>query len=162
MFRISFTGHRNSKLPYYGENDPLLIKFKETLFETIHELVDKGAREFYCGMALGVDTYAAEAVLRLQKDYPDIELIAVVPCPNQDKLWTFEQRQRYSELLSKSSRTIMVSDKYKKGCMQKRNRVLVDICDVLIAAYDGMPGGTEYTINYAKRKGRRVIEIPLR
>lgn len=162
MYRISFTGHRISKLPYYGEDDPRLIKFKEALFEEILGFVKQGTREFYCGMALGVDTYAAEAVLQLQNQYPDIKLIAVVPCPEQDKLWTAEQRQRYKELLSKAGRTIMVSEKYGKGCMQKRNRVLVDICDVLIAAYDGMPGGTEYTIKYARSKGRRVVEIPLR
>jgi uncharacterized phage-like protein YoqJ len=48
---------------------------------------------------------------------------------------------------------------YTKGCMQKRNRVLVDSCDTLLAVFDGQPGGTRHTIDYAKKKGKRVIVL---
>lgn len=162
MYRIAFTGHRDSKLPYFGDDDPLFVKFKEELFKTILELVENGACEFYCGMALGVDTYAAEAVLQLREQHPNIQLIAVVPCSDQAKFWNPDQKERYEALLAACDRSIVVSDKYSKTCMHKRNRLLVDLCDVLIAAYDGLPGGTEFTINYAKRKCRKVIEIPIR
>ncbi len=160
MFRVSFTGYRESKLPFFGRDDPLLAEFKERLSDTILKLIGDGAREFYSGMALGADTYAAEAVLQAKERFPEISLIAVVPCSDQDKLWNGAQQQRYRELLAQCDRIITISPKYDKGCMHKRNRALVELCDILVAVYDGKPGGTQYTVNYAKKIGRKIIELP--
>ncbi len=160
MFRVSFTGYRESKLPFFGEDDPFLEEFKERLSGTILELIKDGAREFYSGMALGVDTYAAEAVLRARERFPEISLIAVVPCSDQDKLWNGAQQRRYRGLLAQCGRIITISPHYEKGCMHKRNRALVELCDILVAVYDGKPGGTRYTIDYARKIGRKIIELP--
>ena len=43
--------------------------------------------------------------------------------------------------------------------MQRRNRYMVDRSNRLIAAYDGMLGGTMYTIHYAMRRGVDVVMI---
>lgn len=37
---------------------------------------------------------------------------------------------------------------------------LVDNADMLLAAYDGQPGGTEMTIRYARQMGIQVCCIP--
>ena len=55
----------------------------------------------------------------------------------------------------------MVSEKYTPGCMQRRNRYMVDHASLLIAAHDGLPGGTRNTIEYALRRGVPVVDIPL-
>lgn len=160
MYRVSFTGYRESKLPFFGNDDPLLADLKNRLSEVIRELIRDGAEEFYSGMALGVDTYAAEAVLLAKEQFSGIRLIAVIPCADQDKLWNAAQRQRYREILAQCDRTITISASYDKGCMQKRNRALVELCDILVAVYDGKPGGTQYTIDYARKIGRKIIELP--
>lgn len=42
----------------------------------------------------------------------------------------------------------------------KRNEVVVDRIDELVACYDGRwRGGTRYTINYAQRQGKPVIYV---
>ena len=48
---------------------------------------------------------------------------------------------------------------YTKSCMFVRNRYLVDNADMLLAAYDGQPGGTEMTIRYARKMGIQVCCI---
>ncbi len=161
MYKVSFTGHRQAKLPFKGENDPGLLALRNELREKIVELISDGATEFFSGMALGVDTYAAEEVLKLKKQYPEINLTAVIPCPDQDKLWSVAQRQRYREILAQCSKKMIISPEYDKGCMFKRNRALVELCDVLIAVTDDnvTGGGTQYTIDYAVKKGRKVIRI---
>ena len=45
--------------------------------------------------------------------------------------------------------------------MSRRNRYMVDASSVLIAAYDGKPGGTMSTLLYAIRRGIEIIEIPV-
>lgn len=159
MYRVSFTGYREEKLNFFGEDDPRCVALKRRLYEQIERLADDGADCFHSGMALGVDTWAAEAVLELKKLRPEIRLIAVIPCPDQDKLWRDTQKRRYRGILERCDKTITVSPVYRKDCMHKRNRVLVDMCDVLLAVYDGKPGGTQYTVDYANKAGRKTIII---
>ncbi|MCH5206510.1 MAG: DUF1273 family protein [Oscillospiraceae bacterium] len=159
MYRISFTGYRDEKLPFFGEDDPMCVELKQRLSDWIKKLADEGAGEFYSGMALGVDTWAAEAVLELKESRPEIKLIAVIPCPEQDERWSAANRQRYREILERCDKVMTVSPNYHKGCMQKRNRALVEMCDVLLAVYDGKPGGTQFTVNFAQKKGKKVIVV---
>ena len=49
--------------------------------------------------------------------------------------------------------------KYGKIAPLKRNEVMVDSCDKVLAIWNGKSKGTEYTINYARRKEKTVIEI---
>ena len=41
--------------------------------------------------------------------------------------------------------------------MFERNRRMVDNCDVLLAYLENERGGTFYTVNYAKKKGKRIV-----
>lgn len=162
MYRVSFTGYRPEKLPFFGEDDPMCVDLKERLSTQVGKLIADGANEFYSGMALGVDMWAAEAVLEQKKAHPDIRLIAVIPCPEQSDNWSTENKTRYQDILARCDRVMAVSPHYNKYCMYKRNRALVDMCDVLVAVYDGKKGGTQYTVDYAESKGRMVItELPI-
>lgn len=160
MYRVSFTGYRPEKLPFFGEDDPMCADLKQRLSERIGKLIADGAEEFYTGMALGVDTWAAEAVLEQKKLRPSIKLIAAVPCPEQSSRWSAEDKARYQAILAQCDKVMTISPHYTRDCMYKRNRALVDMCDVLVAVYDGKKGGTQYTVNYAQSKGRRVITEP--
>ena len=53
-----------------------------------------------------------------------------------------------------------VSDRpYFDGCMQKRNKYMIDNSSVLIALFNGKPGGTKITIDYAKQQGHEILTI---
>lgn len=159
MYRVSFTGYRPSKLPFFGEDDPLCIALKKRIADKITELADKGAREFYTGMALGVDTWCAEAVLELRQSHPEIQLIALLPCRGQENKWNPAEKKRYNDILAQCNKVICLSPEYTSDCMHRRNRALVDSCDILVAIYDGKSGGTKYTVDYAQKKGRMISVI---
>lgn len=160
MFRVSFTGYRPEKLPFFGEDDPLCAELKKRLSSQIEELINDGAAEFYTGMALGVDTWAAEEVLNQKEKYPHIRLTALIPCLDQAARWSGENQTRYRGIISQCDQKVTLSAKYTKTCMQNRNIALVDLCDVLVAVYDGKKGGTMQTVNYAKKTGKKIIMIP--
>ena len=160
MYRVSFTGYRPDKLPFFGEDDPLCIELKRRIAENIYHLAEDGAREFYSGMALGIDMWCAEAVLELKKHRPEVRLTAMIPCPQQCDKWNVQQKRRYKDILAQCDQTICISPSYTSDCMHRRNRALVDICDVLLAVFDGRSGGTKYTVEYAQKKGRRVLLLP--
>ncbi len=51
------------------------------------------------------------------------------------------------------------SHEYFRGCLQKRNRRMVELATHMIAVYDGLPGGTQSTIEYARKKGLDITII---
>jgi len=54
-----------------------------------------------------------------------------------------------------------VSACYTPACMQRRDRYMVDHAALLIAAFDGSPGGTRYTVEYAMRRGLEIVDLPI-
>ena len=62
----AFTGHRPQKFPWkYEENDKWCVELKAVLSRQIEKMAAAGVTDFYSGMAQGVDTWAARAVLKL-------------------------------------------------------------------------------------------------
>ena len=158
VYKVSFTGYRPSKLGF-GVDDERCAALKQKIYDNIEVLIYSGATDFYSGMALGVDMWCAQAVLELRKLRPEITLTAVIPCPGQDEKWSAADRALYRDTVAQCNNVICVSRAYTKDCMFERNRRLVDMCDLLLAVYDGKSGGTHYTVEYAEKKGRKIIII---
>ena len=84
MITCMFTGHRPQNLPFrFNEDDYRCQELKRRLAILIREKIENGITCFLSGMAIGVDCYAAEIVLSLKKEFPNISLYAIIPCSNQ-------------------------------------------------------------------------------
>lgn len=157
----AFTGHRPQRFTFgFDEEYPYCITTKELLDQEIRRMIDVGVTTFYCGMALGVDMWAAEIVLKLKKEFSDIQLIAVLPHEEQANKWSIEHRERHFNTLAQCDNVITLQTRYTSDCMHKRNRCLIDHARYLIAVYDGSEkGGTAYTVKYAKEQNREITII---
>lgn len=157
----AFTGHRPQAYRFgYDEKHPDCLRLKALMREEILKLIHSGISTFLSGMAQGADTWGAEIVLELEKFYPHLHLIAVLPCETQANLWSDRQRERYFSILSQCSQTVYTAKYYTPDCMLKRNRWLVDHSNVLLAIYNPCSqGGTAYTVQYAYQKKRTVMII---
>ena len=156
----SFTGHRPKKLQFEQDDGDLRLGgLKTALKKEIIKKIENGTDTFMSGMALGIDLIAAEAVLELKDVYPQIKLVAVIPCENQERLWKKEDVLTYSSVLSGCDEKIVLSEKYTSYCMHIRNKYLVDKADSMIAVWDGSSGGTGNTVVLAHKKGVPVTVI---
>lgn len=160
-FCCAFTGHRPQSLPWgFNESDPRCQKLQQLLGAQISSLADRGLTDFLSGMALGVDTWAAQALLLLRQKKPGLKLHCILPCPNQSDRWPAAARQCYKNILDQADSVIYSSSIYHKGCMLERNRFLVENANFLLAVYNGWPyGGTAATLRYAQSLGRKIIVI---
>ena len=156
-----FTGHRPRKLPFGSdETDERCVKLKNTLYAKARELIEnEGVTKFISGLALGVDTFAAEAVLLLKEEFPEIILEAAIPCEDQPAFWKTSDRTRYYKIAERCDISTVLQKRYTNGCMQKRNRYMVDNSDIVIAVWDGSSGGTELTVRYAEKTGKKILPI---
>ena len=158
FYTACFTCNRPNWLPWkYDETDHRFLELKIKLQHIIVDAMSKGYKYFICGMALGVDLLCAEIVLRVRKWFHGIKLECAIPCKNQAEKWRSKDLDRYGKILLFADKITYVSDSdYYDGCMQKRNKYMVDKSDLLIAVHNGLPGGTKQTLDYAISKGIQV------
>lgn len=136
-----------------------VFMLKLRLRKTIVSLIKNGVIYFGSGGAIGFDTLAALTVLELKKHYPQIKLIMILPCRNQELKWSEKDKKQYYNLLERCDKKTYVSEHYYRGCMHKRNRYLVDNSHYCIAYLNKETGGTYYTVNYAIANQLEVINI---
>lgn len=149
-----FTGHRKIPPEQYEE----IIK---RLKSEITAMIQQGVIYFGTGGALGFDTMAAQTVLALREQYPQIKLILVLPCKTQTRGWNEEEKATYENIKKACDKYISISDAYTYGCMHERNRHLVDCSSYCICYLTKHSGGTAYTVEYAKKKGLTVMNLAI-
>jgi uncharacterized phage-like protein YoqJ len=153
----SFTGYRPRKLYESFGDDNGIAELKSALRTEVDELINEDYTVFQCGMALGADMLFADVVAEFGRKYPVVKLVAVVPCLGQESSWNYKQKHKYKQLLDSASEVRIVSNReYFDGCMQIRNKELVETCDLLLAVYDGRRGGTMQTVELAKKTGKKI------
>ncbi len=161
-YSCCFTGHRPMKLPWgANETDPRCLELKAELAAKLEAAYELGYRNYICGMAIGCDMFFAEAVLALRDTYPNVRLEAAIPCGGQPDRWSKKDRLRYNSLIDAADKVTVLQNEYTPDCMMRRNKYMVDNSSMLIACFDGKPGGTMKTILYAQRQGLDVSIIDL-
>ena len=153
-----FTGHRSDKLPW-GDNecDPRCTALKQSIAREITALYQRGFRHYISGMAMGCDLYFAEAVLALREQHPGLSLEGAVPCPTQADRWPDALRRRWRSILDRCDLETVVQQNYDRFCMLRRDRYMVDRSAAILAVFDGTPGGTQYTLNYAMDQKLEIL-----
>lgn len=131
----------------------------ELLTRAINFAYSEGCREFFAGGAVGFDTYAAREVVKFRMSHPDIKLILLLPCIEQDKGWSDKQRDNYSYVLSLADEVVYVRDEYTSTCMKERNARLAKECDILIAYLCKSASGAGQTVRLAEHLGKRVYNL---
>lgn len=147
-----FTGHRD--IP-----EERFAWISRRIEHTITELVGRGVIYFGAGGALGFDTIAALAALKMKARHPQIKLILVLPCREQADRWRGEDRALYQAILRRADKITYVSEHYTRDCMLARNRYLVDHSRHCVCYLSQSGGGTAYTVAYAVKNGLEIVNL---
>ena len=145
---VAFTGHRT----YCGEASAALAA-------AIRGLHAHGFRTFLCGMAVGFDLAAAEAVLELRDSPPRAAARRRSALGGQEARFSNADRVRYRAAMASADDAVVLSPVYHAGCYAVRNNYLVDHASLLVAWYDGSPGGTRHTVFRALRRGLEFVNL---
>ncbi|MDO4483399.1 MAG: SLOG family protein [Clostridia bacterium] len=151
---MCFTGHRRLTA---AEEASVGLRLDHVLAK----LYQQGYRFFIAGGALGFDTLAAEAVIRLREYNNDVRLIVAVPCKSQASKWNPEEKARYDAILEQADETILLSRKYYTGCMHVRNRFMVNHASFVVCYLNSFSGGTFSTVTYALKNDKKVLNIAI-
>lgn len=166
-----FTGHRTM-----SDQEKQIVAVR--LRQVIAALVKEGVVYYGAGGALGFDTLAAQTVLEMKKEYPQLRLILVLPCEDQTRNWRSEDIEIYEDIKARCDKVVYVSllapggnahcgdlrptrtsRRYTPDSMYKRNRHLVDHSGTCICYLTREGGGTAYTVGYAWKKGVHITNL---
>lgn len=149
------TGHR--QLPREFEK---LEQIRQNLRKTIASLVQEDITIFYAGGARGFDTLAAMTVLEMKVYFPQIRLYLALPYPEQAKQWTRREQQLYEQIKEHADDVQVLCPQYTSDCMKKRNYYMVEhSCVCAFYLEHQVRSGTAQTVNYARRRDCRMIDL---
>ncbi len=153
-----FTGHR--RLP--NRFKPLLV---QKLRLAVSYLYAQGVTDFYAGGAIGFDTLAATTVIDLRREHAGMRLFLELPFLNQADEWKEDERRFYDFVLSQADGIRYASEETVRTAARSRtlflmrDRTMVDKCLHGIVYYAGIRGGTEYTVRYAEKMNRELVNL---
>lgn len=140
--KITFCGHKEV---YDAE------AVEKWLQQVCSDLINQGADEFLCG-GYGRFDYMCVSVLRkLKQQHPNIRLVLVLPYLNSTIL-----TDRYDETVYPPLESVP-----KRFAISKRNEWMVLESDVIVAYVIRDFGGAAKTLQYAKRKKKRIISYDI-
>ena len=154
------TGHRPKGFPFpYDIDNEYFNTYLDVLNDTVEDLVYEGYTNFISGMADGVDLDFASIIVGISNRFEGIVFESALPYPLRISSKATESDEIRHSLVNASQKITVVSSQYFRGCMQKRNRYMVDRSSLLVSAFNGTKGGTEFTFNYAKKQGLRIVNV---
>ncbi len=150
---VAGTGHRPQHL--LPEQRAWL---RERIPAAVTWLVEQaGMRVGISGLALGFDTWWAEALLARRASHGDVQVWGYAPCPQQPARWSSTDKKRWTVLVERCDRIVMVADRYHETCMNDRNAAMLADATGLLAGWRSLKrsGGTWDAI-----KGARSRRMP--
>lgn len=152
---VCFTGHRD-----LTEKEIYIISKRLTALLK-HLITHHGLSNCFAGGAIGLDTLAAQTVLSLKSIYPDLNLNLILPCQGQENSWNEDQKQEYAFIKEQADNVRILAPFFYNGCMQARNRELLQNSDLCIAYLrkGTRSGGSLNTVLQATKLGIPVINI---
>ncbi len=147
-----FTGHRNlSDIDYEV--------LRSRTISAIQSLIDKGADTFICGGAIGFDMLSGLIITQLKEENKALKLILFLPHKNQDEFYDGKNKRLYEYIKNNADQIVYTSPDYYDGCLQFRNRCMVENSSYLVSYCTKNYGGSYYTSEYAKELNLDIINI---
>ena len=136
--KITFCGHKD-----IHDRDAV----ERWLYDVCLDLILQGAEEFYLGGYGGFDHLSAAVLRELKKKHLQIRLILVLPYLNSSM-----PTEGYDETVYPPLESVP-----KRFAISRRNEWMVQECDTIVAYVTHRWGGAAKTLEYARRKKKRII-----
>lgn len=158
---MALTGHRPTKLAGYDLSNPFYGNLYRFLVQGLRYNIERHDRVIaHSGLALGADTVWSKAIMDVRKEVgaDTLGFVAHVPCEGQSSKWRRADQAFWQLQCEKADDVIVYAPTYTRTCMQDRNVGMVNAAaqadsSILVAIWDGTPGGTKNCLDYARRPG---------
>lgn len=161
----AFIGPRTQKFRFGSdEKHPDCIQIKKDLQETVVSLYQNtGTYQFLCGASFGFEIWAAEILVELKEEYPEMELYCIEPYADHTDNWSSRRKERYAYMVKNANGIYQLGvDKHYVACYKEQKLFLIEHADTIISVsgrHIKPGGGSAQIINLAREKGKRTIFV---
>lgn len=138
MQRIWVTGYRSYELNIFGSKDPKITIIKYALKKHLKALAEENKLDWIItGANLGVEQWAAEVGLELQKEYP-LHVSVMIPYENFSSRWNESNQEKFIKIKDKVDFFASTSNSNYASPVQLRNyeNFMIQHTDSSLMVYD--------------------------
>lgn len=143
---ITFVGHRT-----IGEINLLKEKIRSVILK---EITKQEKITFYCGGYGGFDITCANACREIKTKVKEAEIVLVTPYLKQEYLKNINEQNLYDSIVYPPIENVPF-----RLAIIKRNEWMVEKASLIIAYVEHSYGGAYKTLEFAKRKNKRIINL---
>jgi Uncharacterized protein conserved in bacteria len=148
------SGYRSFELGIFQEKDPKIKVIKKVIKMSIQQQLEEGLEWILIGGNLGVELWAGEVCLELQKEYPELKLGVLFPFENFGDQWNEKNKQLLTDIKIRANYVNATSHAPYQNPSQLKNhtRFLLEHSGGAILIYDEeYPGKTDYLLKDIRR-----------
>jgi uncharacterized phage-like protein YoqJ len=157
------TGYKPHELGIFGNKHPGVSIIKKVIMNKLLSLIEDGLEWVIISGQPGVELWAAECVIHLREEYPNVKLGILTPFLNQEERWKDEMKEQYNVILAEADFVESISKKPYEDSSQLRikNQYLVQKSDVLVVVYDEETAGSPsyYVTEAVKKQEKQGYDI---
>lgn len=155
--RIIITGYKPHELGIFNDKHPGVPIIKKALENRLRILLDEGLEWVIISGQQGVETWAAEVVLTLKEEFPDLKFAIITPFLEQDKNWQEIKQEKYQSLVAQADFVTSVTKKPYEAPWQftEKDKFIIQNTDGLLLVYDEENEGSP---KYIKRLAEKYME----
>ncbi|MGE7979301.1 SLOG family protein [Psychrobacillus sp. NPDC093200] len=164
--RLLITGYKAHELGIFNDNHPGVPIIKKAVENQMRALLDEGLEWVITSGQLGVETWSAEMVVELKKEFPHLKYSIITPFLEQEKNWNDQKKENYQRLISLADFHTSVTKKPYEAPWQfiEKNKFLIRNTDAMLIIYDEENEGSPKFIkklaqNYAEKNNYPIISI---
>jgi len=151
---LAVTGYKNFELGIFKNDSKEANYIKRALQKQLKAFIEEGLEWVIITGQLGVELWAAEAVLALKKEFHHVKLAVMTPFLQQESNWNDQNKQYYQSILADADFVESLSKQPYISPMQFKNRdqFLLRKCDGMLILYDEeREGSPQYMWREAKK-----------
>lgn len=140
MRRIWVSGYRAYELQVFKDDDPKAEVIKEVLKSVLTELLNESTEEFWLltGPQMGVERWAAEVGIQLQRDYQQLKVAIMSPFADFGSRWKEDNQLALNKIKQKVDFVGNVSQEPYQSPQQLKNysRFMLEHSEGAVMVYD--------------------------
>lgn len=157
MQTIYVTGYRPHELGIFNDKHPGTAIIKKALDQELRALLDEGLEWVVISGQQGVETWAAEVIIELKNEYPNLKYSIITPFLEQEKNWNEIKQQKFHYIVSKADFTTSVTKRPYEAPWQfiEKDKFIIQNTDGILLVYDEENEGSP---KYVKKLARKYEE----
>ena len=157
LTRIMITGYKPHELGIFNDKHLGISIIKKALENRLRLLLDEGLEWVIISGQQGVESWSAEVVWTLKKEFPHLKYAVITPFLEQEKNWQDHKKEQYQTIMARADFVTSITKKPYEAPWQfiEKDKFIIQNTDGLLLIYDEENEGSP---KYIKRLAEKFME----